>query len=102
MYLLFFIGIIISLNNVIFIQTNEVFLGFLGGERHKRYAEGINKMLKRLQFDGNFTQFLEFSKSVKLDKTEKNYRITLNTARLRENENPGIFKIPGFWHLNYP
>ncbi|KYC37777.1 hypothetical protein WA1_04480 [Scytonema hofmannii PCC 7110] len=58
-------------------QEGYVIQGILGGELHKRYGEGINKMLKRLQFDGNFTQFLEFSKSVKLDKTEKNYRITL-------------------------
>jgi hypothetical protein len=58
-------------------QDGYVIQGILGGELHKRYGEGINKMLKRLQFDGNFTQFLEFSKSVKLDKTEKNYRITL-------------------------
>lgn len=60
-------------------QSKEgyVIQGTLGVELHKRYGEGISKILERLQFDGNFTKFLESSKLVKLDKTEKNYRITL-------------------------
>jgi hypothetical protein len=52
----------------------------LGVELYKHYGEGITKILKRLQFAGNFTNFLQTSSYFKLEKAGKSYRVTIAPA----------------------
>ncbi|MEB3178297.1 MAG: hypothetical protein VKL59_04545 [Nostocaceae cyanobacterium] len=49
----------------------------LGVELYKLYGEGITKIIKRLQFAGNFTNFLQTSSYFKLEKSGKSYRVSI-------------------------
>ncbi|GAB1542469.1 hypothetical protein NUACC21_51430 [Scytonema sp. NUACC21] len=60
-------------------QSKECYIahGVLAAEFCKQYGEGITKTLNRLQIAGTFTKFLESSNTFQVDKSEKNYRVSL-------------------------
>ncbi|MFM6454216.1 MAG: hypothetical protein ACKPH7_20690, partial [Planktothrix sp.] len=58
---------------------NHVSLSILGSQFNRKYGVSITQIIKKLRLGGNFQKLLHLSNSFNLEKTEKDWRVKLNS-----------------------
>ena len=54
-------------------------MSILGTQFHQKYGISITKIIKKLKLGGNFQKLLNVSPAFNLEKTDKDWRVKLNS-----------------------